>query len=370
MKMRGKKVLLAILAPAIAFSAAAGTLQLQKDSNTMTVSNGLLKFRISSKGAMITLLQDLESKQNYAASEGGVSGLGKARIYENLRNHDPEESDYKLNVIKNDGNTIAIRATYLAKDRRYKTKGFEFIKTYSLNKSEKRLIYDYMIKAHASTGEFSPFVHNLFKLPQAKSYAFCQTSTGLFCKETSPPKTGGANNFVGGLSEPWGALISPKPATGIIMVNDPDKLHELFFWLGNEQYATIEPLFNKKRFAADAIWKTRMYYMPVSGLKSCHFAGPEYAGGFTSENGKSVLKFVSAVTLGKIKLAVLSNNKKLLEQKINAVAGNVVSIPVALPAGMSQLKVIVASLVHNISASAKLQTGHIKGRQAVYNTGG
>jgi hypothetical protein len=372
MIMKKRKSLLGICLAALSFASVASDMKLQKTKNSYLIFNGMLKAKITAQGSMITMLQDLKNQQNHVASDGAISGLGKARIYENLRNQEPAKGMYKLTVVKNDAKTISIRATYTDKDRRYKTKGFEFIKTYTLHKGESRLIFDYMLKAHASTAEFSPFIHNLFKLPQEKSYAFSQTRKGLFCKEATPK--GNANNFVTDLTEPWGALISPEVATGIIEINDPDKLNELFFWLGNEQYATIEPLFNKTRFAADAIWKSRMYYMPVSGLKSCHFAVPEYAGGFTTENGKDILKFFPAIQLGTVKISVSLNRQKLLDETFNTTSGKVVSLPVPLPAGISKLKVTVTAgklrNTHNIFASAKLITGQVKGRQAVYNLSG
>ncbi len=358
---------------ALSLSAVAGQMQLETAPNGITISNGLIKADVSAVGGKITLLEDQQNKTNYAMDESDGGGLGKSRIYENLRNTELMKGKYDLITVRNNSETIAIRATYTAKNRRNKTAGFEFIKTYSVNKNEARLVFDYMIKSHSSVAEFSPFIHNLFQLPTGKSFAFSQTSKGLFCKSTTPVTKGNSNNFISGLVEPWGALIAPETATGVVMVSEPDKLKELFIWLGNEQFSTIEPLFNKKYFAADGIWKTRIYYIPVTGLKSCHFAAPEYAAGFTEENGRSVLKFYPAVALGKVKITVSLSNKKLLKQTVKTVVGKTVTLPLNLPAGMNKLHISVVSKAvnnnHNIFASTKIMTGQVKSRAAVYNSG-
>ncbi len=356
----------------LSLSAIAGKMELKTTQNSSTISNGLLKATISTGGGRVTLFEDLKSKKNYAMPEKNGGGLGKSRIYENLRNTELINGKYKLVTVRDNSDTIAIRASYTAQNRRNKIAGFEFIKTYSVNKNEARLVFDYMIKSHHSVGEFSPFIHNLFQLPSGKSFAFSQTTNGLFCKSTAPVKAGSSNNFISSLLEPWGALIAPESATGVVLVNDSDKLKELFIWLGNEQFSTIEPLFNKKLFAADGIWKTTIYYIPVNGLKSCHFAAPEYAAGFCEEDGRSVLKFFPAISLGKVKITVTLNKKKLLEKNITAIAGNCLTLPLDLPKGMNRLNISVVSKMvnnnHDIFASAKIMTGQVKSRAAVYNS--
>jgi hypothetical protein len=371
MKMK-QVVVSSLFFTALSLSVIAGKIQMETTRDAATISNGLVKARISADGGKITLLEDLKSKCNYAMRQNEGGGLGKSRIYENLRNNELIKAKYKLTTVRDDSDSVAIRADYIAKNKRNKIAGFEFIKTYSVNKNEARLIFDYMIKAHHSTAEFSPFIHNLFQLPSDKSFAFSQTVKGLFCKATAPLEKGNSNNFISDLKEPWGALIDPKSANGVIVVSDPDKLKELFIWLGNEQYSTIEPLFNKKRFAADAIWRTKIYYIPVNGLKSCHFAAPEYAGGFTEENGKKVLKFFPAITLGKVKIKVSLKNKKLLEKSFKAIAGKCISLAVNLPDGINKLNISVASETvnnkHDIFASTRIMTNQVKSRAAVYNS--
>jgi hypothetical protein len=366
------KRILAVLSVMLELSVVAGELKLVRNGENITLQNSFIKTSISAQGGKVILLQDRKNGQNYAMNKDAMGGLGKLRIYENLRNVELCNAKYKVTVVRNSPQEIRVRCNYKAENRRYKTYGFEFIKEYYLRKDDNRLGMDYMIMAHSQTGEFSPFIHNLIKLPAEKTYAFAQTGNGLFCKDASP--VGDANNFVGNLKEPWGALISPASGKGIIEVNDPDKISEIFFWLGNEQNATVEPLFGKKKFAADALWKTTIYYVPVRGINSCHFAAAEYAGGFSSVNGAGVLNFFPAVDLGALELTVTLPDSKPVSRKISAKAGAPVQVNVPAFKGVQKLKVSVKgknfSRTHYVYASTKVSNGSVKGRKAIYNRDG
>lgn len=363
------KIILTALFVMLGFSLFAGELKLAQNKEGVTLQNGFIKATISVEGGKIVLLQDRKTEQNYAMSENSMGGLGKLRIYENLRNTELHNEKYALQVIKNTPQEIRVRCTYKGQNQRYETYGFEFIKEYYLRENDHRLGMDYMIMAQDQTGDFSPFIHNLIKLPAEKTYAFAQTAEGLFCKDASP--TGEANNFVGNLKEPWGALISPTISTGLVQVNDSDKINEIFFWLGNEQNATIEPLFEKKKFAADALWKTTIYYVPVQGMTSCHFATAEYAGGFGSTDGSSFLSFFPAVDLGVLDIMITLPNTKIINQKIKTKAGVPIQIKVPNFKGTQKLKILIKgenfSRTHNIYASTTVVNGSVKGRKAVYN---
>jgi hypothetical protein len=374
--MKMKQVIVSgLFFSALSLSAVAGKMELKTAKGSSTISNGLIKATISAGGGKVTLLQDLKNSNNYTMNKSDGDGLGKSRIYENLRYDELIKATYRLTTVRNNSKTIAIRTDYTATNKRNKLAGFEFTKTYSVNKDEARLIFDYMIKPHESVGKFSPFIHNQIQLPSGKNFAFSQTGKGLFCKSTTPVKDMNSNNFISDLLEPWGAIISPESATGIVVVSDAGKLKEFFIWLGNEQYSTIEPLFNQQIFSAGGIWKAKMYYILVNGLKSCHFATPEYAAGFCKENGKSVLKFFPAITMNKTIITVSLNNKKIVEHTVTAVAGKCLTLPVNLPEGMNKVKIKVASATvnnsHEVFASTKIMTGQVKSRAAVYNrTGG
>lgn len=349
----------------------AGQLQVSRTDQGVTLENTFLKVQIVEQGGKINLFLDKTTGHQYATVGSDMSGLDKLRIYEELLNKEFLESRYTLEVHEDGGNSAVVRCRYLARSPRFKTKGFELIKTYTLGKEDCGLKIQYILMANEGIHKFSPFIHNVFKLPGADCYAYCQTKDGLFCKDTTPK--GPADHFVTNLSESWAAIISHAASRGLVAVVDDYNISEIFFWLGNEQHATLEPLYKPVSFAADSIWKSTEWLFPVNGLNSCHLATNLYAAGFTKHDGKSMLMFYPTGSLGPTHITITNGTQKLAEQSFDAKVGQCVSLPVAVGDSIETLQVTVqcaqSTRTHTIRAACVPVQGQVTARHTIYPDG-
>jgi hypothetical protein len=333
-----------------------------KETGIVSLENKFIKIVISCTGGNVIIFKDKINSVNHAVSSGEDAGLGKLRIFENLNISEFLRSKYKMKIIKNNEDEIILECSYTAQRKNNPWRGFEIIKKYSLKSNENRLLTEWTINAHNKRGTLSPYMHNYLRLRE-KSYAFAQSQKGLYC-ENVISKTGGCDQrIILNLKEPWGAIIAPKTKNGVIGYDNSDHTKYIYFWM-NEAMPTIEPLFNKMKFAPDSSWKTKYTLAPLRGLKSCHFASADYAAGFTMQNGKSILNFFPLVDMGNVTLKISKENKVINTFSFNAKTGTALTFPVSMGTKLQKLKIEVSTAKgfkkHDIWASPLL-VGQEKG---------
>ena len=336
----------------------------QKDkTGNIVLENEFIKAVISPAGGKIIVFEDKVKAINFAFTDAGDhAGLGKARIFENLSCLEFHNGTYDTKIMKSGGDEVLVECSYIGKDKSNPWIGFEMIKKYSLKKGENRMNMEWIVNSHNSTGKLTPFMHNYLQLRE-KSYAFAQTSDGLFCRKVRAGSGSESTCMVRNISEPWGAMVSPEAGEGILCYDQSELTREFLFWL-NESNPTIEPLFEGAEFAVNSSWKAGYLFAPLRGLKSCHFASADYAAGFCVEDSKSVLKFLPFSNMGKTTLKIYDDNKLLNEFSFDAKSGEVLTFTVSLAEKLQKLKIETAwegqNKTHTIWASP-LPEGQVKG---------
>jgi hypothetical protein len=337
------------------------TVQKDKKGNAI-LENKFIRAVVAPVGGNVIIFEDKVKKINHAVSDDLSAGLGKLRGFENLGCREFYSGMNEIKIRQLDKDEALVECSYTASDKANPWCGFEVIKKYFLRNGENRLRLELTINSHSNTGVMSPFMHNYLTLRE-KSYAFAQTSQGLFCRQIQAQAANKSTCMVRNISEPWSAIVSPVTQDGIIGYDASEKTKAILFWL-NESKPTMEPLFETMKFANDASWKCTYWLAPLRGLASCHFATSDYAAGFCMEKDDCVLKFLPFSSLGKINLKVHQGDKLLAEFTFDTIAGETLTQPIALPKELQQLKIEVSlggrSIVHNIWASP-LPEGQVKG---------
>ncbi len=360
-----KSCLIAVVMSVFLSNAFTDTSARKEKNGNVVLENEFIKAVISPAGGNIIVFSDKVKDINHAFTGAGkYAGMGKPRIFENTNCQEFYTADYDMRILKAGGDEALLECGYTAKDKSHPWLGFEMIKRYSLKNGENRLHMEWLINSHANTGKLTPFMHNYLQLRE-KSYAYAQTSVGLFCRHVRAGAASESTTMVRSIAEPWGAIVSPQARDGILCYDQSDLTREFLFWL-NESNPTIEPLFQGLDFAVDSSWRTRYLFAPLRGIESCHFASADYAGGFCLQDSKSVLKLLPFTNMGKTTLKIYQDDKLLDELSFNARAGVALTFPVSLSEKLQKLKIETAwkkqNKTHFIWASP-LPEGQVKGER-------
>ena len=309
----------------------------QEPAGELLLENEFIRAKIAAKGGNLVGFEDRVRSVNHARSSGAWAGLGKVRMFEDPGCTEFLDQDYDVKVVQRSGSETVVECTYVAKRKDHPWRGFEVIKRYSLKKGENRLCMEWMINSLAHSGELTPFMHNYLRV-KGKSYAFAQTAGGLFCREIRAASSRERTRMVRNLSEPWGAVISPETQDGILGYDAFDATREMLFWF-DETQPTIEPVFETARFGMNSSWSNRYWFAPLRDMTSCHFASADYAGGFCTEKGQCLLKFMPFADIGKVTMKIFRDGKLLDEFSFDAEAGKTMAFSSALGDGLQKVRI-------------------------------
>ena len=354
----------------------AETLNVVEKDDKILMENAFLKVEITSRGGRISLFLNKKTGMDYATSAklGVNSGFCKDRLWEYNTINEVRNGEHKLTVIKRTPDLLTVKTSFVGK-RKKEVKGFEFIKKYTLGRDECRLSIKYRIKSHSVKGEFSPWLHNLFVLPanfaaKKEAYIFAQLNKGLYCQKVIKPKR--VNNLLVDLKEPWIGVVSSVSQNGIVEVAKPGAIGHFYCWLGNDRYFSMEAVFNKAKIGLDGSWMSNLAFMPVKGIKGCHFATEEYAGCFSSKNGEKSVNIFTAVNMGETTMSVSCKTGKLGSWKFNSKAGEVYSFPLEMSDTLGKYKVIVTAKgeksEHDIFASPVIKQTDVKVAHSLFES--
>ena len=354
----------------------AESVRIHKNDTNIILENQFLKVEISALGGRVTSLYDKKAGVDYAKSTklGKSSGFCKDRQWEYNTVNEIRFGIHVLSVVKKSNDLVTVKTSFTGK-RKTTVKGFEFVKKYTLKRDECRLLVEYRIKSHSVEGEFSPWLHNMFVLPanfaaKKEAYIFAQLERGLYCQQVIKPKR--VNNLLVDLKEPWIGVVSSVSQEGIVEVAKHGAISHFYCWLGNDRCFSMEAVFNKTKIGLDGSWMSHLAFMPVKGIKGCHFATEEYAGCFSSDNNIKSLNIFTSVGMGETTISVYLKTKKLGSWKFNSKAGEAYSFPLKINDAITEYKVIVSvkgeKSEHDIFASPVIKQTAVKVAHSIYGS--
>jgi hypothetical protein len=337
----------------VLFSEGYATVEVIQNKDSISIENRFIKASISAQGGKLASLYDKQTKQEYAFSSEAKtnSGFCKDRIWEKKGWQNLIKSDFKLEVIRNTPQVVMVRAQRVAISG--PGKGLIFARTYTLKANECRLKVNYRISSGKEWREFSPWLHNMVRLPgnlknKKTTAIFSQTQRGLFTDTPVAPKFKSALLF--DFAEPWIGAVSESSKTGLCIIVDSKKLNHFYCWYGSEYFFTMETIFKKHKFMPGSSWMTDIWYIPTKGLPNYHLATSEYVGGLTPDG----LKIFPAVSMSNAvaKLAVdKAKEKNLNPGKI--VSGKVFTLSLKTKPGMHDLKFKLTKSEHTVRVNNK-----------------
>lgn len=324
-----------------------------KGKDSISIENSFIKASISAQGGKLASLYDKQNKQEYAFSPEAKtsSGFCKDRIWEKKGWQNLIKSDFKLEVIRSTPQAVEVRAQRVAVSG--PGKGLTFARTYTLKANECRLKVNYRISSGKEWREFSPWLHNLVRLPgnlknKKTTAIFAQTQRGLF--SNTPVNSKFPNALLLDFSEPWIGAVSEASKAGLCIIVDSKRLNHFYCWSGSEYFFTMETVFKKHKFMPGSSWMTDVWFIPTKGLANYHLATPEYVGGLTPA-GLQVFPAVSmADTVAKLSVDK-SKARALKTGKI--VPGKIFTLPLKTKPGMHDLKFKLTKTEHVVRVNQK-----------------
>ena len=337
----------------VSFTESHAMIKVIKDKDSISIENRFIKAIISAQGGKLASLYDKQSKQEYAFSPEAKSSSGfcKDRIWEKKGWQNLTKSDFKLEVIRNTPGAVEVRAQRIALSG--PGKGLTFARTYSLKANECRLKVNYRISSGKEWREFSPWLHNLVRLPgnlenKRTTAIFAQTQRGLF--SNSPVNSKFPNALLLDFSEPWIGAVSEASKAGLCIVVDSRCLNHFYCWSGSEYFFTMETVFKKHKFMPGSSWMTDVWFIPTKGLADYHLATPEYVGGLTPAG----LQIFPAVSMANTSAKLSVDKAKMQSLKTGKIAsGKIFTLPLKTKAGMHDLKFKLTKAEHAVRASKK-----------------
>jgi hypothetical protein len=314
-------------------------LKVQTQKDTIILENSFIQAEIVAQGGKLAKLYDKQTKREYAITASGKSGAGmaKTRIWEKPGWVEHYKAKYKLEVIRNTPNEIAVRAS--ARAFSGPGKGMDFTRTYILRKGECRLKVDFRINSNEHWATFSPWLHNMVTLPselqdKRNTVIYCQTEQGLYADTPTKPKFGQA--VIGNHSSPWVAVVSEKSKTGLAIVSSSRQLSHFYCWYGSEYFFTMETVFDKNKFAPGGSWSAVTWYIPFKGLQNCVAATPRYVAGIAAQG----ITFFEAAPIDKANIAIKIGKQQIQKYQLaKLVAGKNFTLPVKTGKTMQEVTI-------------------------------
>jgi hypothetical protein len=356
--------LLLIGALCMPFFESFGMLTVIQKKDSIKIENCFIQVKINRQGGKIASLYDKQNKQEYAFSPEAKtsSGLCKDRIWEKKTWQELLKADFKLEIIRNTRKEIKVRAQHIAVSG--PGKGMTFVRTYSLKNNECRLKVNYRIFSNKHWASFSPWLHNLIRLPakikdKNSMAVFCQTKRGLFSDTPARPKFKSALLF--DAAEPWIGAVSESGKAGLCIITDTKQLNHFYCWYGSEYFFTMETVFRKHKFTPGGSWSTDLWFIMTNGITNYHLAAPQYVAGL-SPAGLQIFPTVS-MTNAIAKLSIDKTRDKTIKLK-ELIPGKVFTLPLNVKPGMHNIDFEITNdgkkSKHTVRANAKHYTSEVK----------
>lgn len=306
--------------PAIVFAAdlSSEVEQLDGHISAITLSNKLLKVRISERGAKLDSLKFLPQAQEYCSEQAATfAGLGKIRdvLYNNI---ETVSELYKLSLDDSIAGQLTVTANFKAQSGNLA--GMEIIRKYTLFEDSSVVDCYVMLRSLQQDNSFQINLHNLFPTSQFSENInfYLPSKRGLAVFDYAAAKVRKLNLILD-LQAPWCAFVDQNSGNGMaILFPELEQLEGIYVWGQNDGF-TLETNYKnvqlKPIVAADE-WEMRFQLMPLQNMKNLQQLDKNIALAAEKLPDKQIKIKLLSTSAGKGKLSAWQNKKKLIEQNV------------------------------------------------------